>query len=98
MGRDITDSFRRTGFAYLSNHGVPRRLQDDTFTIAKRFFDLETDQKLTCERFVRTGYSGYTPIAGDNSTHAADPASAVTDLKECYDLRCIGDVSPIPRR
>ncbi|XP_043203300.1 UPF0676 protein C1494.01-like [Amphibalanus amphitrite] len=94
VGRDIVDSFSSTGFAYLSNHGISQQLQDDTFAFAKGFFDLDTEQKLAYERFVRTGYTGYTPIAGDNSTNATDPAAGVTDLKECFDLRCLEDACP----
>ena len=93
VGRDVVDSFSSTGFAYLSGHGVSQQLQDDTFAIAKGFFDLDMDQKLAHERFVRTGYTGYTPFGGDNSTNVTDLTAGITDFKECFDMRCTDDVS-----
>ena len=92
VGEDIVEAFQCSGFAYLSNHGVSQRLQDDTFGVAKSFFQLENQQKMNYERFVKTGYNGYTPIGGENSAKANDEEADVTDYKECYDLHVKGEV------
>ena len=63
------------------------------FNIAKRFFELEDSKKLAFERFVKTGYNGYTPIGGENSYHEKDKAVNQITLKECYDLFHLGKVS-----
>ena len=92
VGQDIVEAFRSSGFAYLRCHGISQQLQVDTFSVAKRFFQLGDEQKMQFERFVKTGYNGYTPIGGENSAYANDEKAGLMDYKECYDLHVKGEV------
>ncbi|KAF2419758.1 Clavaminate synthase-like protein [Tothia fuscella] len=41
----IDVAFRKVGFVYLSNHGVPQERVDECFEWSKKFFDLPTETK-----------------------------------------------------
>ena len=93
VGQDIVEAFRSSGFVYITNHGISQQLQENTFGVAKSFFQLEDQQKMKYERFVKAGYNGYTPIGGENSSYANDKEADLIDYKECYDLHVKGEVS-----
>ncbi|KAF0304559.1 UPF0676 protein [Amphibalanus amphitrite] len=94
VGRDIVAAFRGSGFAYLQGHGVSQQLQDKTFADAKGFFQLSEQEKLQYERFVKTGFNGYTPIGGENNAYANEDGAYLIDYKECYDLHVKGEDYP----
>jgi isopenicillin N synthase-like dioxygenase len=82
---DIQIACRQTGFFYVANHGVPARLIDAQFDMAKRFFDLPLEARLAIHMKNSPTTAGYEPIGGqilDSQDDKSDKAPP--DLKESF--------------
>ncbi|TAM71681.1 MAG: isopenicillin N synthase family oxygenase [Microbacteriaceae bacterium] len=72
-GRAEADAFRAelrqvthdVGFFYLVGHGVEQALIDELLRVARRFFELPTEQKLAIENVKSPQFRGYTRIGGE---------------------------------
>ncbi len=78
-GRRFGDSFCRTGFAVVADHGVPQPVIENALTTMKAFFDLPEATKLQSHIPGGGGQRGYTPFG----VETAKGASA-HDLKEFW--------------
>lgn len=79
FARALGESFARTGFAVISDHGISERIVTDAFDVTQRFFAQAEDIK---RRYVvpnGAGQRGYTPF-GIETAKGADRA----DLKEFW--------------
>lgn len=68
----LVDSFRRTGFAYLTGHGVPPDLVASVFAAARDFFNQDPAQLDAVHQRHANNYRGYVPgrvIPGVGSLH-----------------------------
>lgn len=45
VAKDLTNAFKSSGFAYVSDHGVDQRLIDRAFELSAQFFELDQDIK-----------------------------------------------------
>ena len=60
VAHDLAEACRRTGFVYLSNHGISPSLVQEAFSWSRRFFDLPLEQKLEAQRDQTTAiFRGY---------------------------------------
>ena len=46
IAKELVEACHRNGFVYLSNHGVPLDLVEESFVWSKQFFDLPTETKM----------------------------------------------------
>ena len=47
LAREFAEVYGRTGFGYITGHGVPQALVDRVFAASARFHDLPRDAKMT---------------------------------------------------
>lgn len=82
VAREIGHICEHVGFLYVRNHGVPRPLIDDAYSMARRFFARPFEEK-NALNVVHSGPTlrGYIPTYGEN----VDPGKS-RDFKECFDL------------
>lgn len=60
VARELVEACRRTGFVYLTNHGVDPLLVKDAFVWSKQFFELSLEEKTQAERDRSTAiFRGY---------------------------------------
>lgn len=68
--RDVANKLgtacRDVGFFYVSNHGIPEKIIEDTFKNAERFFSLSLDEKLSysLEKYSKC-FRGYSPVLSE---------------------------------
>ncbi len=72
-------SFTRTGFAVISDHGIPQGVIDHAFGVARRFFTMPDDAKRRYCVPDGAGQRGYTPFGIETAKGAAR-----ADLKEFW--------------
>lgn len=75
----LGDSFARTGFAVISDHGIPEAVIKNCFDVTQRFFALAEENKRRYLVPGGAGQRGYTPF-GIETAKGADRA----DLKEFW--------------
>lgn len=82
VAREIGHVCETVGFLYVRNHGIPRSLIDDAYSLAKQFFDRPFEEKNRLN-IVNSGPTlrGYIPTFAEN----VDPEKS-RDFKECFDL------------
>jgi isopenicillin N synthase-like dioxygenase len=61
----LVASFRRTGFAVITGHGVDQELLDAMVEVSHEFFDLPLDEKLLVGFPSREIIRGYEPVPGE---------------------------------
>ena len=79
FARAFTGSFRRTGFAIVSDHGIDQALIDRAVDRAKAFFALPDEAKRRYHLPGTGGARGYTPFRVETAKGAS-----VADLKEFW--------------
>jgi isopenicillin N synthase-like dioxygenase len=82
---EVHEACRETGFFYVSGHRVPQSLIDAQFEVARCFFALPDERKLTLHMRNSPSTAGYEPIGGqilDSQDAASDKAPP--DLKESF--------------
>jgi isopenicillin N synthase-like dioxygenase len=86
-GWKIHKACRETGFFYVKNHRVPKKLLTDQFHWAERFFDLPLSEKLTLHMDNSPSRAGYEPMGGQIlDSQEADGEKGPPDLKESFYL------------
>jgi isopenicillin N synthase-like dioxygenase len=78
---ELGDAFHNIGFVSVVNHGVPKRLIDDFYVAARKFFDLPENIKKQYEIPGMAGQRGYTSFGKEHAKH-----SKVADLKEFFQI------------
>jgi isopenicillin N synthase-like dioxygenase len=74
-----------TGFFYVSNHGIDRRLLDNQLAFTRRFFDLPLEEKMSLHMRRSPTAAGYEPVGGQVlDSQDADAKKAPPDLKESF--------------
>lgn len=80
---EIGQACRSIGFFYVTNHGVPEADTAAEFAVAKRFFDMPMDDKMTIRLGRRTDqFRGFVPLG-------AEVTAGKADWHECVDLQPI---------
>lgn len=69
------------GFFHVRDHGVQRRVVDDLFDQARRYFDLPLSEKMRLEAHTSPVFRGYTPLLAENADVAAGG-----DVHEAFDI------------
>lgn len=66
VGRQLGQACREIGFFYVTNHGIPKQVIDDTFSSASSFFSqpLEEKMRLSMEHRSRC-FRGYAPVLSE---------------------------------
>ena len=60
VAHDLVEACRRTGFVYISNHGIAPSFVKEAFSWSKRFFDLPLEEKIQAQRDQSTAiFRGY---------------------------------------
>ena len=65
---ELRHAFENIGFYFITNHGVPQQLIDDTFDAAKRFHEQSLDDKLKLK--INQYNVGYLPMRGGTTRHS----------------------------
>ena len=94
----LSDALKNHGFFTVTNHGVNDELLNDSYDLAKKFFNLENSIKANYSRPEHGGARGYTPFGKETAL-----GEKVPDLKEfwhhglkvdnTYDDRIKGNIS-----
>lgn len=88
VAQTIGRACREVGFLYIENHGVDPDLIDQTYTQAKRFFNLPKAQKEALDiRLSGPTLRGYIPTYGEN----VNPGVS-RDVKEVFDYGAPSDI------
>lgn len=81
VAAEIREACFGTGFFYITGHGVPQAVIDDTFAMARAFFALPEAEKSRILMTDTPGYAGYSPMLDLNY---GDPARA--SLVESFNM------------
>lgn len=95
VGQDLLSTFGTIGFVYLKNHGIPEEVKERAFEASRQFFQRERCYKDSYQRFLRSGYNGYT-APGEENTGLANSIRAPIDNKECFDVLAEQQCSGLP--
>jgi isopenicillin N synthase-like dioxygenase len=79
--RRFGDSFTRTGFAVVQDHGVPQAVIEEALAAMRAFFALPDAMKLQAHLAGTGGARGFTPFGIETAKDAT-----VSDLKEFYHI------------
>jgi isopenicillin N synthase-like dioxygenase len=91
VAMQIHDACSKTGFFYLSNHGVAEELIGRAFDATREFFSLPFEQKMELHISKYKHYAGYIPVQGER-LYDADRIGP-GDLKESLEI-CSGLPDP----
>ena len=75
----LSDALENHGFFTVTNHGINDSLLDDSYDLAKKFFNLDNSIKATYSRPEHGGARGYTPFGKETAL-----GEKVPDLKEFW--------------
>jgi isopenicillin N synthase-like dioxygenase len=93
VGAELDDICRTVGFFQITGHGIPDGVAEPAWTMARRFFDLPAEDKLSVARPAADYPYGYIPLAGESlgqsMTGAAPPGLAAPP-----DLAALPDLNP----
>jgi isopenicillin N synthase-like dioxygenase len=78
---ELGKAFHEVGFVGVINHGIPKSLIDDFYSLAKAFFALPVDIKRNYEVPSLAGQRGYTSFGKEHAKQ-----SKVADLKEFFQI------------
>ena len=94
----LSEALKNHGFFTIIDHGINDNLLDDSYDLAKKFFDLDETVKINYSRPEHGGARGYTPFGKETAL-----GEKVPDLKEfwhhgpqvdnTYDDRIKGNIS-----
>jgi len=94
----LSEALKNHGFFTIIDHGINDNLLDDSYDLAKKFFDLDETVKINYSRPEHGGARGYTPFGKETAL-----GEKVPDLKEfwhhgpkvdgTYDNRIKGNLS-----
>jgi isopenicillin N synthase-like dioxygenase len=94
----LSEALKNHGFFTIIDHGINDNLLDDSYDLAKKFFDLDETVKINYSRPEHGGARGYTPFGKETAL-----GEKVPDLKEfwhhgpqvdgTYDKRIKGNLS-----
>lgn len=79
--KQLGDAFHYVGFVGVTNHGIPKKLIDDFYNAAEKFFSLPEETKLNYQIEGMAGQRGYTAFGREHAKQ-----SEVPDLKEFYQI------------
>jgi isopenicillin N synthase-like dioxygenase len=84
---ELREVMHEVGFFYLTGHGIPQELVDEFLSVARRFFDLPLEDKLSIENVHSPQFRGYTRV-GEELTHGD------VDWREQIDIGVDREVVP----
>jgi isopenicillin N synthase-like dioxygenase len=82
LARAVARTCEDTGFLVVANHGVPRRLVDDTFAVAAQFFARPERDKLALK--VGQYNIGYLPFGGQVVRHSPVNKNTKPNFSESF--------------
>ena len=75
----LSEALKNHGFFTIIDHGINDNLLDDSYNLAKKFFDLDETVKINYSRPEHGGARGYTPFGKETAL-----GEKVPDLKEFW--------------
>jgi len=81
LAAHIRDACINVGFFYVSNHGIPESVIEQTLDVAKSFFALPLPTKEELDIHKSPNFKGYTSLLGENT----NPENR-GDLHEGFDI------------
>lgn len=81
---EIHKACREMGFFYVSSHGIPQSLIDQSFAWSKRFFDLPREEKSALDMRKSPSTSGYESGIQQLDSQEVGAEKAPPDLKESF--------------
>ncbi|MBV9093426.1 MAG: isopenicillin N synthase family oxygenase [Streptosporangiaceae bacterium] len=85
IGAELDGICRTAGFFQITGHGIPGEVTEPAWTMARRFFDLPMQDKLSVARPTEDYPYGYIPLAGESLSQSMAGA-APPDLKEVFNI------------
>lgn len=82
VAEELRHAFEDIGFYFIVNHGVPKRLIDETFEAAKRFHAMPLDDKLPLK--LNEYNIGYLPMRGGTTRHSQLNANNKPNVNEAF--------------
>ncbi|UNI18847.1 hypothetical protein JDV02_005090 [Purpureocillium takamizusanense] len=93
VGGELYQAFKKVGFAYVKNHGVPQDMVDEAFEWSRRFFALPQSEKDKVphppEGWYHRGYSGVGREKVSQNVFDAEGIArerSVPDCKESFEM------------
>ncbi len=84
LAAELRHCFEDVGFYFITNHGVPQSLIDDTYEAARRFHAQPLEKKL--EVRLNQYNIGYLPMRGGTTRHSQLNANNKPNVNEAYFL------------
>ena len=89
----LATAFHGIGFVGVTGHGIPKKLIDDFYVAAKKFFAMDVEAKRNYEIAGAAGQRGYTSFGKEKAKQ-----SEVADLKEFFQIAQETDAMPANER
>jgi isopenicillin N synthase-like dioxygenase len=85
---------RDIGFLVISGHGIAPEMVDETYAVARPFFDLPLAEKLRVVQPAANVSRGYTPLGSEAVARSRDASAAAADLNETLIIGPLDAVDP----
>ena len=73
---------RDIGFLVISGHGIAPEMVEETYAVARRFFDLPLEEKRRVVQPAPNVSRGYTPLGSEAVARSRDASATASDLNE----------------
>lgn len=83
IAQDVDDICRSIGFLVIENHGIDKKLMDNTWSTIRRFFDLPLAEKLKSKSRQPGCPRGYFPVAAESLARSRG-VETPPDIKESF--------------
>ena len=88
----VDHACREIGFLVIAGHGIAPALVEDTYAVARGFFDLPLEEKRRIMQPAPHISRGYTPLGSEAVARSRDPSATASDLNETL---IIGPIEPV---
>lgn len=83
--KKLVDAFAKSGFVYLSNHGLSKEDANKMFSISRQFFDKDLEYKLNLEWESAESNRGYVP-QGREKLSELDKAGRAEEIRKLKEI------------
>jgi len=87
VAKNLVKACQDTGFAYISNHGVPAKTLDEAFAWSKKFFEWEHGKKMELvQPEGSVGFRGYCPPGSQKAIQPDEDEETAQALRAAVDI------------